>query len=72
MGKDQARGHPHRPTNPTGSIMLTTKEKRKVLEAAGWKFLRRDSRKKWVRVNNSNTVARCIEYSYAQHIKEQQ
>ena len=52
--------------------MLTTKEKRKVLEAAGWKFLRRDSRKKWVRVNNSNTVARCIEYSYAQHIKEQQ
>jgi hypothetical protein len=51
---------------------LTTKEKRAVLEAAGWKFLRRDSRKKWVRVNNSKSVNRAIEYSYAQHIKEQQ
>jgi len=48
--------------------MLDTKAKRKALEAAGWKFERRNSQRRWVKVGNSRQVTRAIEWAYQQMI----
>ena len=48
--------------------MLDTKAKRKALEAAGWKFERRNSQRRWVKVGNSRQVTRAIEWAYKQMI----
>ena len=40
-------------------------DKRKALEAAGWKFERRNGKRRWVRVkSNSRQFARCIEWAW--------
>lgn len=40
-------------------------DKRKTLEALGWKFERRNSKRRWVRVtSNSRQFARCIEWAW--------
>lgn len=50
--------------------MMDARTKRQQLEAAGWKFQRRNSKRRWVKAPNSRTLDRCIEYSWAQHAKD--